>query len=365
MLNRSILISVVILIFAVCALAQDAPVFEKKPYILIDSDTLPGMYFETNLQHSKFKAALKDIDMNLDHRSLSEFSAAALEGVDVLVIINPCKKLGEEDKFALRQYLRDGGALLVMADGEVWYYAPDLQNLGSFLMDYGINFFDYTGPSNPMILDVVENSTLNLPRPCKKLSISDRWVYLDVDDNNASAAAVTSGGRVLAAVSKHKNLKKGRLVVIGESRMFTNKYINKKDNEDFGLNVMEYLYGSCDLTVLVSKYRGSNLRAGKNIKLIGRIKNIGNRDSKPTKVRFALKAADDLPASNDAMIILDTLDLPALTPDKRKKLKTKYEIPDDMAAGDYYLVTIVDPAGDSGDRNTANNSRDSKKLTIQ
>ena len=123
-----------------------------------------------------------------------------------------------------------------------------------------------------------------------------------------------------------------------------------------------YLYGSFDINVLLTKVKGKRKKpAESDITLIAKFKNIGTTASAEAKVKFYLCEDDEYDAESDDLIALMTVDLPSIEPNKSKKIKTKATLPSWLDEGEYYLIAVFDPDGDSGDSNTANNHKVSKK----
>jgi len=144
--------------------------------------------------------------------------------------------------------------------------------------------------------------------------------------------------------------------------MFANTSIGKEDNEAFGVNILDYLSGGCDLRVTLCK---AKLKGGK-VKIIAKVRNVGTSDSESTIVRFYLSSSNIYPVGPAGVAAtLGSVDLPALKPGKSKKVKVKLNIPGWVTPGDYYVIAVADPDGDTSDNNTDNNYKASKKkITI-
>ncbi len=144
--------------------------------------------------------------------------------------------------------------------------------------------------------------------------------------------------------------------------MFHNVYIGTNDNEAFGLNILDYLSGGCDLSVTLCKAK----RKGGKVKVIAKVRNIGTSASNATNVTFFLFSTGSYVADSEDMVAtLGRVNLPALNPGKSKKVKVKLNIPGWVTPGDYFVIAVADPNGDIRDSNTDNNYRASKKrITI-
>lgn len=339
-------------------IADEKPSKAKKPFILV---TNRSDFTAINGGFADFAKACRKADFGIDHRMLGSIADEDLEGVDIFILAVQPFSLGKDDKAALRRFVRNGGGLLMIAHQNL----SDVSNLSSFSQDYGITFKN-APPWHPWKAQILSKSPLRGPKNCSIIgcnSPNGARFNLEVDSKNAEAVArVLEVNEIICAISKHKNLGKGRFAVIGSMMPFYHLFFSLYDNENFCINMMHYLSERFDLTVVLSKFKGKDFLPGKKITVIGKIKNTGTGASNATKVRFLLSDTDTYPVGPPADVItLKTVNLGPIQPNKTKKIKAKAKIPNGIASGEYYLITVVDPEGASGDSNAANNFKASKK----
>lgn len=358
-MRKSLVIIIAYLVcFAGIAFTDEEPTAAKTK-ILMNSNAEPAPeFYRPDKGWSDFADELESRGFDFDHKSMQGISESDLVGVDIFVLINPVFTLMDDDKAALRNFVKNGGSLFVLVHGnDTW---GDTSNMDSLLKNFGIEF----GQVNfgELIAEVPAGCTCAGPNPCSRVRFMNATALLQLDSKNTEVVVKTENGDVLGAISTHNNLGKGKLAVLGNSLIFHNVRLPYQDNLNFGLNIFEYLKGGVDLSVVLSKLKGKNLTAGKEVTLIGKVKNEGSSASPATKVRFALsKTASPVSGAASSQKTLATVDLSSVAAGKRKKVKTKAKIPSSVKKGSYYLLTIVDPKGTSGDSNTGNNYKASKK----
>ncbi len=365
---------------------QAEPAAEEQPLVFLNSNS--GAYgCAFNQAYTAYGRNLRAAGFRTNHGMLWGLTDEFLEGVDILILDSPAFALLDDDKAALRNFLRDGGGLLVMVyNVSVTVSAAtipisDLSNLESFLGDYGIRFG--ATKTGGFVADVPAGSPLSGPLPCSKIGATYSNMplsgneavapgiflarkNLQIDPSNAEAAAVIGNGSTLAAISTSKNLGNGRLVVIGNNQLLENMFFHKFNNDAFGVNIMTYLAGGPDLRATLCKFKGRNISPGSIVKLTAKARNDGNETSEATIVRFVLCTTNTYDGSPPEVVAtLGSVDLPALDPGKSKKVKVMVRIPATVTPGDYYVIAVADPNDTSGDINTSNNWKASKKqMTI-
>lgn len=346
------------------AVQDEQPAAKKKPHVFITTNSCSSYIncHATNGGYSKFAKNARESGFTIEHGQIMDITDELLESVDIFILATPPFSLDDEDKKALRRFLRRGGSLLVLT------YIHDewdgFSNLDGFLVDYGITFGKFGG-FHSYTANVIPDSPLSGPEPCEIIYNPYTVSFLQLDKKSAQVVARTDNGEILAAISLHKNLGKGRMVVVGADHMFYDNYIGKYDNEAFKTNILYYLYGGCDLKMLKTKFRGKNLSPGDDVTLIARVKNIGNLESAETVVEFILSDDGEFTARPAASVAtLATVDLPPLAAGKAKKIKTKVAIPDSLEPGEYFLFAIADPEGTGNDSNPDNNIKMGKKKLI-
>jgi hypothetical protein len=211
---------------------------------------------------------------------------------------------------------------------------------------------------------IPQNSPFAGPQPAKFIESTSSIRFLDIADlSKAGVAAQKDSGEIFFAYSKHKNLGQGRLVVGGDDYLWTKRtFVNniRRDNLEFGVNIVHYLAGGFDLGVVLAKFKGSSVDAGDKLTVITKFKNFGSAASPRTKAEVVLVTANGMAPVVDVKV-LKTLRLSPLAPNKRKRIKTKVNIPGDVDPGEYLILVRVPDS----DANANNNSKTSKKsLTV-
>jgi hypothetical protein len=361
---RRLIVSISLL-FCVCSLVIHADDKTKqadnKPIIFLNTNATVISSFTTSL--TKLAADLSAEGYALQEGPLhyDDITDEFLSGIDVLLLIDARTPLLDDSKAALRRFLRNGGALLIMV---YKWSLGDKSNLNSFTMDYGL-WYGYDRDYDTYA-KVLATSPLSKPNECEAIG-SKSWgkVQVVIDSKNAETVAREEKqfNDIFVALSTSKNLGRGRLVLIGYDLLFFNTEINTYDNQAFAKNLFSYLAGGgADLKVMLSKITGKNLTAGGTAKLIGKVKNISATASESTKLSFILSDSATYPISPSAnTVVLKTVIIGALNPGKRIKVKTTAKIPLSILPGDYYLIVVVDPEDETGDTDTSNNYKASKK----
>jgi hypothetical protein len=359
------LIITIILVLFVCSpsvIADDKPKSSAdKPVIFLNTNASMSPSFTTN--HTKLAVDLRAEGYTLQEGPLhyDDITDEFLSGIDVLFLINPWTPLLEDSKAALRRFLRNGGAILIMVYKMGF---TDTSNLNSFTMDYGL-WYGYDR-NYDTYAKVLATSPLSKPNNCDAIG-STEWGRVQVVINSKYAQVVAKEenqfGDIFVALSTSKNLGKGRMVLIGYDILFADPRINTYDNRAFAKNLFSYLTGGgADLKVMLSKITGKDLTAGSTAKLIGKVKNISATASESTKLSFILSDSTTYPVRPSAnTAVLKTVTIGALNPGKRVKVKTTGKIPSWILPGDYYLIVVVDPDEETGDIDTSNNYKAGKK----
>lgn len=355
----------VVLLFSFAAVAQEGANVNDKTKVLINSNTIDPDGFKTNGRLKVLNKEAKKEGFTLQSESLWDVTDEILEDVDIFYLGIPGFKLLDDDKAALRRFLKRGGGLLVAG----WYggviNAPiatiDNKNVESFIKDYGIRYGASVYTVYQITANIHQDSPIAGPDECEILQAGKGRTWLVIDDKKkAEEVATTDNDDLLVALSKHKNLGLGRLVVVGDYQVFTDNLIEDQDNIAFALNTLKYLRGGCDLKVLACKVKGKN-----KLTLIAKVKNFGNLPSAATKVDFIMTDDGTIAGPPAAVKTIASVDLAALDPNKKKKVKIKIDPPTGVDAGEYMVVVVVDAKEDTDDTDRSNNTKVAKgKITI-
>jgi len=359
---RKLLLVLTLLAFTLPTAAhaiEDKTAPADTPFVLINTYSQYGSNVATNQGYSLFANAARSAGYRIEHQRLVNITDEALEDVDILVLAVPYTLL-DDDKAALRRFVRSGGGLFVLG-GPGDASGVDLSSLDSLIREYGL-WFGISEWSGNRRMSVLTSSPLSGPRSCNTIVSSEGRGYFQLNTSACEVAAISNNGYNYTVISNHNNLGSGRLVAVGDTMMFANTSIGKEDNEAFGVNILDYLSGGCDLRVTLCK---AKLKGGK-VKIIAKVRNVGTSDSESTIVRFYLSSSNIYPVGPAGVAAtLGSVDLPALKPGKSKKVKVKLNIPGWVTPGDYYVIAVADPDGDTSDNNTDNNYKASKKkITI-
>ena len=187
-MRRYCLLTLIVMVCLTWAsLADDKPA-GKKPFILLNNNTVIPDGTATNGQYSQFAQACREAGFSIDHRYLhGGVTEDDLEGVDIFILTMPAFYLLEEDKVALRKFIRAGGGLFVA----LYPGFSDPANIDSFIKDYGISQgLKITGSFAGR---VPANSPLRQPTNCNYLGSTNTFSYrVDlVINSNAESAATT------------------------------------------------------------------------------------------------------------------------------------------------------------------------------
>jgi hypothetical protein len=361
-MKKSLCFVILLCVFSVAVFADDKPKSAAdKPIIYLNTNagTLPS--FTGNL--SKLAADLRAEGYTLQEGPLDydDITDEFLSGIDVLFLIDPKTPLLEDSKAALRRFLRNGGALLIMV-WQFWY--GEKSNLNSFTMDFGL-WYGYDR-SYDTYAKVLPASPLSKPSKCDAIGskeIGRVQVVINTKYAQVVAREEKQFNDIFVALSISKNLGKGRLVIIGYDMLFYDTWIETYDNRAFAKNLFRYLAGGgADLKVMLSKITGTNLSAGSAANIIGKVKNISATESESTSLSFILSDSNTYPVRPSAnTAVLKTVTIGALNPNKKIKVKTTAKIPSWILPDDYYLIVVVDPENETGDTDTSNNYKAGKK----
>ncbi|GMR56503.1 hypothetical protein PMAYCL1PPCAC_26698, partial [Pristionchus mayeri] len=197
-----------------------------------------------------------------------EISDGTFINCRIFIIPAPRAKFNKEEIDALRKFLTDGGALMIMlAEGG----EPELTtNINYFLEEFGIFanpdcvirtvFYKYFDPKEALVSNGIINRAI--PTAAGKPSSNDQnanaqslaFVYpygCTLNINRSSAAVLSTGStcfpvsRPIAAFHTHEE-SNGRMVVVGSTHIFHDTYIDKEDNSKILKVFMDFLTGAVE-----------------------------------------------------------------------------------------------------------------------
>jgi hypothetical protein len=113
--------------------------------------------------------------------------------------------------------------------------------------------------------------------------------------------------------------------------------------------------------VKLCKFKGSSVKAGNKLRVIARVKNYSASASGATKVQFVLSDDGTVPSPPSTVETLGTISIPAINPNKSKRVSKKFKVPEWVTPDKYYVVAIVDPDDQLDEGDEDNNVKASKK----
>jgi hypothetical protein len=316
---------------------------------------------------AEFSMLAKSLGYRVDHGRWTEINENLLDGIDVLVMAIPELFLNDNDKVALKEFIRGGGGLLVIGYNANHFLWTDYANLSGFLKEFGIEY----GASSvgDMYGTMISGVPLAGPNTVNRIKSPSKHIEVVVrDTGKAQMQAGLDNGHGLLAIGTSKGIiGKGKLVVHGNVAMFVKgqySFIDYENNRELVANILLYFLGGYDLKMMSVKVKEKNLYPGDSVKVIVKIKNIGGADAGNFKISYVL--SDDgslLPAS--ALLELKTLNYKKIIKaGKKVKITTTITIPTWIGSGDFYLVGVIDPDNQTHDADASNNAKAGKRFTI-
>jgi hypothetical protein len=152
---------------------------------------------------------------------------------------------------------------------------------------------------------------------------------------------------------------------------------SRADNEKLFLNLAEYLAGCSDLKVVKAKCK-STLTAGKSARFKAKVQNLEDCYSRASSLSFylsedrVLDVPKALKSRNNKQrrvkkagdLLLGEVSIPELPGKRQKWLKAKLKLGAGVSPGSYFLLAVINAAGDPLEVNSENNVG-SKKVTVE
>ena len=350
---------VLLLIFTAAMQAQD------KPKIFINTNSTIGQFIAVNTGFAQFANIARNLGYTVDHGLHPSIKPEYLEGVDVYVLSSPTYSLLNSEKVALRQFIRGGGTVIVLA----WVVNF---NLSSFTEEFGIMLgaYGYVVQNGY----IVTGASIDGPNEVKDTYHVARREIEITDLSKADALVKVDDGTIVGAEAKGPAVGKGKLLVFTCVDSWANKTvggcIETNDNAMMVKNVLDYCKGKQDLAVTFVKPKGVKPEPGDDVKLVVKVKNLGSKTSSKTKLAFYITdnglledpAGDTSPS--EVIKRLAVISMPEIAPGKVKRIITRGKVPSWVAPGEYILLAEVDPNNSSGDSDITNNVKAAKKALI-
>jgi hypothetical protein len=359
----------VLLLAAVPALSKDKKHHAiTNPKIAFSECYSPWPGYKLTEEYSKLKTALED-EFGATVTSITGSWSQLTSDYDIFIIPGRFSEEPTDGECAhLRNWIENGGCCIIL-----WYpgiskaqrWNGILNTHDKVIYVYGI--YAARQPIGSNTFTYFEDPFGSDPYPISSVVGDDFTAQLGTDQPQARIIA-RSGSLAVTAYRENIGTGKGQLYVIANLFIVQNAWIDQYDNKDFLYNIIHYYTKGGggggggtqpDLWAKLVKFTGGNLHSpGDQITLIARIKNKGKADAPATDVTFYLSPDKELDASD---IEIDAALVPALAKNKSKKIKKVFLLPLTLAAGDYYIVAVVDEAEAVTDADRTNNVKASNK----
>lgn len=129
---KKLLATIVILAIIFTATLPTVKLQSEKPIIVFDQSH--SQYYDS-YKLSMFIDDLKKIYKVVINKE--PINNETLQGASLLIITNPRKSFSDEEVAAIKSFIENGGALLIMGD---WYKYISYKELNKITAEYGIEF---------------------------------------------------------------------------------------------------------------------------------------------------------------------------------------------------------------------------------
>jgi hypothetical protein len=302
----------------------------------------------------------------VNHGKVLALTDEFLNEIDVFVLSITALTMTDDDKEALKRFLRRGGGIFILTYSRFWRPGIDTFNIGGFTGEFGIKFgaMSKLGSQQGTI---VSGSILSGPTPAAIFRSPYFRSELNVDESLAKVQARLSSGKPLIAIAKLSgDFAPGKLLVHGDASMIAKEVsiseIDLADNRALAANIIEYfLNGGFDLFIKKTKLKGRNIVAGDTVKIVTKIKNLASGDSTPTDITHVLTEFSQVRGGpGDEIGTLGTSDVQSVKGNKKTKVTTVVTLPSNLPPGEYVVITTINVS----DQNSENNIKSSKKFFV-
>jgi serine/threonine protein kinase len=175
-----------------------------------------GTYEPSDL-FSELGSALRDANINLQSGS-NDITSLNLDQYDTLVVCATSSygsPYSAAEAAAIGEYVKRGGGLIILAEDST--FSNNIAQVAAY--------FDFSVAQSTGVYDVKPGSSQSITE-----GISSLYFY-----NGGSIKTGSTESTLLSQTSGS-----GRLVVIGDSNLFDNRWLTKVDNKSFALNVFRW-----------------------------------------------------------------------------------------------------------------------------
>lgn len=362
-----LLVCVLVLAFLPLAMAGAAdekkPAADDRPLIYINTNSQIGPLVAVNSGMSEFAQIAEDIGFRVDHGFLTSITDEFLANVSVLVLMDPAFIPLDDDKEAMKRFLRNGGSIIAA------HWWSNMTAFDGFIAEFGIgaglylNNFSTDGSvaaTSPLAKpnSVAKGVTTNYYR---QTLINDPTYVINIGNYDT--------GDSIGVISTHPNIGKGKLLVTGSLALWCNNtvggFISNADNRAFTKNLISWFYPSCDLSVKKFRWKGGYPGPGDTITTVVVVNNIGQSANTDLWMQYSLEQQNGMGAKPSTVHTWNHLNAQVVVqPGKKVKLKHALKIPVSIEAGDYTLRVVIDSKQVEPDQNRANNTKDATKTLI-
>lgn len=318
---------------------------DDKPLVMVNTNVTDSSWSWINDEiggFAYFRKILENNGYQVDQKFYWELNADNLAGIDIFVFSEAALILTDSDKRALRKFIRDGGAVLIMGYDDEY---ADPKNLESFTKDYGITFGNVD--IDDATMTVINDSGI-FSDDTKKVMYYGWNIY--IEEGKAIPILLEEPlGTIGFAISTSKNLGNnyGKLAVSGSDEIFyTNRAfptnLDDLDNVNFLLDIMAYLSGRPNLGVNWINTKGKGFMPGEMFTVKTRLVNKGAIVSDRSKVTVVFSDEADFAKLDDADFAVKTKMNTNIPAGENKTFEISIKVPADYSLPDAWVHVYVE-----------------------
>jgi uncharacterized membrane protein len=244
---KRVVITVLIAVAGFCGSVQQS----YPRTVMIDSyHCMENVNVENNT--AAIRALLPQFTFEVRDEALTE---DLLKKYDVVMLYEPYTTLGDDEIQVLRDFVWDGGGLIICGEHDVGWNDPSRATYNRLALTFGVTFTSSAvdDPTNkrgcyctPIIHNMKEHPIMEgvaeivLYKPCS-LRITGNAIALargDDDSRTVGKDVIEGEDIIVVAVSEYN---KGRVEVVGSSSVFGDSFINYPNNQEFCINSFQWV----------------------------------------------------------------------------------------------------------------------------